>query len=63
MGDCCRACQAELEHCHGTFIYHPLHRPECTEDGCGGAEAIPHTFAVDCDAVGCGCAAPEPLAV
>jgi hypothetical protein len=63
MGDYCRECRAGLEHCHGTIIYHPLRSPECTEDGCAGAEVIPHAFAVDCDVVGCGCTEPEALAV
>ncbi|MGH3564260.1 MAG: hypothetical protein ACRDTN_21400 [Mycobacterium sp.] len=63
MVDYCRDCRAGLEHCHGTIIHHPLRRPECTEDGCAGAGAIPHAFAVDCTAVGCRCAEPEALAV
>jgi hypothetical protein len=51
----CRECQAGLEHCHGTLIRHWLHRSECTDEDCAGAELLPHTFVVDCDAVGCDC--------
>ena len=51
----CRECQAGLEHCHGTLIRHWLHRSECTDEGCAGPELLPHTFVVDCDAVGCDC--------
>lgn len=57
MADNCRACRAGLEHCHGTLIHHPLQRPECTDDGCAGADLVEHAFAVDCDTVGCGCGA------
>jgi hypothetical protein len=32
-----------------------LGRSECTEPGCDAPELLPHTFVVDCDAVGCGC--------
>jgi hypothetical protein len=50
-----------LDHCHGTVIRHSvgrlLGRSECTEPGCVSPELLPHAFVVDCDAVGCGCAA------
>jgi hypothetical protein len=55
----CRECQTGLEHCHGTLIRHWLHRSECTD-------WLPHTFVVDCDAVGCDCThidAPSALAI
>jgi hypothetical protein len=55
----CRDCRAGLDHCHGTLIHHSvgplLGRSECTEPGCDSPESMPHTFAVDCEAVGCGC--------
>lgn len=63
MDSGCRDCRAGLEHCHGTLIHHSLHRAECTEDGCGNPESVPHTFVIDCDAVGCDCAGPVALAV
>jgi hypothetical protein len=44
-----------LNHCHGTIIRHALQRSECTEEGCTSPEHLPHTFVIDCDAVGCGC--------
>jgi hypothetical protein len=44
-----------LDHCHGTIIRHALHRSECTEADCVSPELVPHTFVVDCDAVGCEC--------
>jgi hypothetical protein len=68
----CRDCRAGLGHCHGTIIRHTdgllkgllkgrltgrlLGRTECTEPGCVSPEELPHTFVVDCDAVGCDCA-------
>ncbi|HET9875661.1 MAG TPA: hypothetical protein VFQ37_07825 [Mycobacterium sp.] len=63
MGDYCRACRANLVHCHGTLIRHPLRRPDCTDDDCADFAVILHAFVIDCDAVGCGCAeAPPALA-
>ena len=59
----CRYCRDGLEHCHGTVIIHLLHRTECTQDECDGPELIPHTFRVDCEAVGCRCAEPAALAM
>ncbi|MGF2950759.1 hypothetical protein ACOJVP_00145 [Mycobacterium sp. THU-M116] len=59
----CRACRAGLDHCHGTRIRHALHRSECTEADCHDPETVPHTFVVDCDALGCGCAESVALAV
>ena len=53
----CRDCVAGLEHCHGTVIHHGAARTECTEPDCVTPEVV-HTFAVDCDAVGCPCAQP-----
>ena len=48
-----------MHHCHGTLIHHSmgslLGRSECTEPGCDAPELLPHTFVVDCGAVGCGC--------
>ena len=55
MSTGCRECRASLEHCHGTIIRHWLHRSECTDEDCTGPESLPHTFVVDCDAVGCDC--------
>ncbi|HTY33500.1 hypothetical protein [Mycobacterium sp.] len=52
----CRECRAGLDHCHGTIIRHSLRRWECTEPDCDSPELLVHTFVVDCDAVGCGCA-------
>ena len=65
----CRECQAGFEHCHGTLIRHWLHRSECTDEDCTGPELLPHTFVVDCEAVGCDCThiatadAPSALAI
>ncbi|OSC41534.1 hypothetical protein [Mycobacterium decipiens] len=60
MSTDCRDCRAGLEHCHGTIIRHaegPLHhRAECIERDCVSPDLLPHAFAVDCSAVGCGCA-------
>ncbi|MGB9227276.1 hypothetical protein [Mycobacterium sp.] len=56
MSAACRDCRAGLEHCHGTVIRHALSRPDCTEPDCDGPELVPHSFVVDCDAVGCACA-------
>jgi hypothetical protein len=56
----CRECRAGLDHCHGTIIRHSLGRfwgrSECTEPDCDSPELVAHTFVVDCDAIGCGCA-------
>jgi hypothetical protein len=62
MSQHCRDCRAGLEHCHGTLIHHWLHRSECTDEDCAGPELLPHTFVVDCDAVGCDCAQMDALA-
>ena len=45
-------------HCHGTLIRHWSGRPDCTEEGCDGAELIVHTFVVDCEGLRCECAQP-----
>lgn len=58
----CRDCRAGLEHCHGTLIHHVQQAAECTEDGCPG-EVLPHSFALDCEAVGCRCAQVYALAI
>lgn len=50
----CRDCRAGLDHCHGTIIRHASRRWECTEPDCASPELFPHTFGIDCDAVGCG---------
>ncbi|MBS4728015.1 hypothetical protein MSM1_06505 [Mycobacterium sp. SM1] len=63
MDTSCRDCRAGVEHCHGTLIRHLLRDPECTEDGCAGPLPTPHTFIIDCDAVGCGCGEPTAAAV
>lgn len=60
--ECCD-CRAGLDHCHGTLIHHVLHRAECTEPDCHAPELLPHTFVIDCDAVGCGCTEPVALAI
>ncbi|WP_246540916.1 hypothetical protein [Mycobacterium spongiae] len=64
MSTSCRYCQAGLDHCHGTIIRHvegPAQgRMECTERDCVSPELLAHTFAVDCDALGCGCAERDP---
>ncbi|WP_293321483.1 hypothetical protein [Mycobacterium sp.] len=56
----CRDCRAGLDHCHGTIIHHAggrfWGRSECTEAGCVSPQLVPHTFVVDCVAVGCECA-------
>jgi hypothetical protein len=54
MGGKCRACEAGLEHCHGTVIHHAWYRPECTEPDCVTPELL-HAFSIDCDALGCAC--------
>lgn len=51
-----------MDHCHGSLIHHAYQATECTEDGCPG-EVLPHSFAVDCEAVGCRCALLFALAV
>ncbi len=56
----CRECRAGLEHCHGTVIHHTRFRSECTEDSCVTPEVV-HAFRIDCDAIGCTCAAAETL--
>jgi hypothetical protein len=50
----CRECREGLEHCHGTVIHHVASVVECTED-CAMPEGL-HSFAIDCEAVGCACA-------
>lgn len=64
MSDDCRDCRAGLDHCHGTIIRHSLRRWECTEPDCASPEVVAHTFAIDCDAVGCGgCAESIRIAI
>jgi hypothetical protein len=63
MSSDCRECRAGLEHCHGTIIFHPCRRAECTEDGCHGPDGIPHAFRIDCEAVGCRCGVVTALVV
>lgn len=53
MSSACRECREDLEHCHGTLILHALLAVECTED-CATPES-PHSFRIDCDAIGCVC--------
>jgi hypothetical protein len=62
MSSECRGCEAGLEHCHGTVIHHVRFRSECTEDDCVTAEVV-HAFSVDCDAIGCVCAATVAVAI
>jgi hypothetical protein len=63
----CRDCRAGLDHCHGTIIRHSggrfWGRSECTEPDCFAPELLPHTFVIDCDSIGCGCAETIALAV
>ena len=56
MSNQCRECRAGLEHCHGAVIRHVSYRSECTEDDCVTPEVV-HAFSIDCDAIGCSCAA------
>lgn len=63
MADNCRACRADLAHCHGTLIRHPLRRPECTDDDCIDYALVLHAFVIDCDAAGCRCAELHAVAV
>jgi hypothetical protein len=58
----CRDCRAGWEHCHGTVIHHAQRRSECTEDDCDSPDRVPHTFSIDCEAVGCRCGEPQALA-
>ncbi|AMO59029.1 Uncharacterised protein [Mycolicibacterium phlei] len=51
----CRACLSGLAHCHGTVIHHAAMRSECTDPDCVTPEDV-HTFAIDCETVGCRCA-------
>ncbi len=60
--DRCRGCRAGLEHCHGTVIHHTLRWSECTEEGCVTPEVM-HAFTIDCEAIGCTCAARMTLAM
>ncbi|MBS1692677.1 MAG: hypothetical protein JST91_10695 [Actinobacteria bacterium] len=62
MSSSCRQCAAGLDHCHGTVVHHVRSRPECTEDGCESPES-PHSFSVDCEAVGCSCGRAVAVAV
>jgi hypothetical protein len=55
MTDDCRECARGLAHCHGTVIAHAMARAECTEPDCVTPESG-HSFTIDCDTVGCGCA-------
>jgi hypothetical protein len=61
MSDC-RGCRAGVEHCHGTVIHHALRWSECTEEDCVTPEVV-HAFTIDCDAIGCTCAATGALAM
>ena len=54
MSDVCRECREDLDHCHGTLVHHASFFVECTDD-CATPEGL-HSFAVDCEAVGCTCA-------
>jgi hypothetical protein len=56
MSSECRECLAGLEHCHGTVIHHARDRAECTEADCVTPDVV-HAFTVDCEAIGCSCAA------
>ena len=58
----CPECRAGLEHCHGTVIVHSLLTAECTEPDCDQPE-LAHTLRIDCDAVGCVCAAETAVAM
>ncbi len=62
MRSVCGGCRAGLEHCHGTVIHHALRRSECTEDDCVTPEVV-HAFSIDCDAIGCTCAAAVAAAM
>ena len=55
MPDACRECRDDLDHCHGTVVFHALTAVECTED-CATPESE-HAFRIDCDATGCNCSA------
>ncbi|MBV9089006.1 MAG: hypothetical protein JO044_03720 [Mycobacteriaceae bacterium] len=59
----CRDCRDGWEHCHGTVIQHPQRRSECTQDDCDSPDRIPHTFSIDCAAVGCRCGQSAALAM
>jgi hypothetical protein len=63
MSSDCRECRADLAHCHGTIIFHPCSRAECTEDDCHRPDGIPHAFRIDCEALGCRCGEAVGLAV
>jgi hypothetical protein len=62
MVDSCYDCRADLEHCHGAVIEHPLRQTECTEDGCTDTDDVLHAYLLDCAAVGCGCGHSGALA-
>jgi hypothetical protein len=62
MNNQCPECRAGLEHCHGTVILHACFGPECTEPDCTEPE-LAHVFRLDCDAIGCTCAATTALAI
>ena len=55
MGNDCRECTAERPHCHGTLVRHHDRHVQCTEPGCAHPEMLLHSFAVDCEAIGCEC--------
>lgn len=57
MSTGCRACAADLDHCHGTVIEHLLHPAECTADGCVDHAGDRHWSLLDCTQVACGCGA------
>lgn len=66
----CRQCVAEQMHCHGTLVQHWGQPAHCTEPDCDFPEAILHSLAIDCDAIGCPCdegaahrSLPDELAV
>jgi hypothetical protein len=57
----CRACTAELDHCHGMLIEHVAGSAECTEPGCANLDPVRHREIVTCADLsgGCACSAAE----
>ncbi|MEU8894961.1 hypothetical protein [Nocardia sp. NPDC048505] len=55
----CHSCESAIDHCHGTLIVHPGHRPECTDDSCLDSDRNRHTFVVDCGDIAGGCACAQ----
>jgi hypothetical protein len=53
----CRICEADLWHCHGTFVRHDDGSSECTEPDCLGEVSV-HAFVVDCTDVLSSCCVP-----